>query len=236
MPGLIAVIDKNVKWMVWFSIASLFLELSFKRSNSLDSGMFLFLWMERLTATVFMVEYVARFADKGKKYVFSAMGAVDLISWLPFLVGFFIPVHLLGWVRALRVLRLLKQFRYDRRLQIFVLAIYRARNLIKPIMFVSVCISLFSSVLLYEAEKAAQPDTFGSIWNILCWHIPVTGTTVGFGDTFPITNVGKFCSVVFVLFPLISIVGCMIGVLGSQFQQCIEDEKNPDFDPLKEFT
>ena len=235
MEKVLKFIDRNVSWIVWFSVGSLVFELSLKRENSLESGMEIFLWIERVIAVLFFIEYGIRLKHKGIRYIFSIMGVIDLVSWLPFFVGFFVPPHLLGWVRTLRVVRLAKQFRYNRSLQIFALAIYRARNMIKPVINVAVCVSIFAATLLYQAEREAQPEAFGSIVNILCWHIPVTGTTVGFGDTFPITPIGKFCSVVFLLFPLISIVGCMLGVLGSQFQQCIEDENNPDFDPLEEF-
>lgn len=226
-------IDKHYKAILWLNICLLFAELSFSSQNSLDSHMWIFLWAERVLASLFLYEYVARASTGGKKYITSVFGIIDLLAWLPFMVGFFVPVSMLGWVRALRILRMAKQFKYDRRLQIFVLAIWQARKIIQAIGFVSVCIALFSAVLICEAEKAAQPE-FANIWNVLLWFIPVTGTTVGYGDMSPITIQGKFFAVTCLLLPLISIAGALLGVVGTQCQECIQMDRD-GVAPLEEF-
>ena len=50
---------------------------------------------------------------------------------------------------------------------------------------------LVSSTLLYMVEGEVQPDDFGSIPRAMWWSI-ATLTTVGYGDAFPITPLGKF--------------------------------------------
>ena len=241
MDKFIKFLDNHFKSLIWINIVLLFVELSFASSSSLDPKMVFFLWAERAIASVFILEYISRWissiqnGDKITSYPCSVFGIIDLMAWLPFLVGFFVPMYFLGWIRALRVLRMCKQFRHDRRIQIFALAIWKARRIIKAIGFVSICISLFSCVLIYECEKAAQPETFGNVWNVLLWYIPVTGTTVGYGDMFPITIAGKFFAVTCLLLPLISIVGALLGVLGSQFQECMEMDRS-DINPLEEFA
>lgn len=241
MSKFIGFLDTHIRFILWTTMILLFAELSFQTENSLDPRMRFFLWAERGIAALFMVEYVIRWMNavvSGRRvmeYPTSWFGLIDIIAWLPFLLGFYVPAYALGWIRALRVLRLLKMFRYDRKLQFFALAIYRSRRLIQAIGYVTVIISMFSAVLLYECEKAAQPDAFGNIWNVLLWFIPVTGTTVGYGDMSPATPAGKFFAVTCLLLPLISVVGAFLGVIGSQFQECIELEKNTDIDPLQEF-
>lgn len=230
-------IDNHIGLLIWTSIVLLFVELSTGSSNSLDGNMWIFLWVERLTAVIFMIEYILRIRESENKtgYVTSPLGIVDLLAFAPFMIGFFVPVSWLGWVRSLRILRLLKRFRYDRRLQLFLLALYRAWWLIRTIMSVAVFISLFAAVLLYGAEAKAQPESFGNIWSVLFWYIPVTGTTVGYGDMFPVTPIGRACSIIFLLIPLIGLSGSLLGVIGSQFQEIAEMERDPDIDPIEEF-
>ena len=68
---------------------------------------------ERLIAGVFTVEYFVRWRVIGKGYCLSAMGLIDFIVILPFLLGFFVPVEWLEIIRTLRVMRLLKWYRYS---------------------------------------------------------------------------------------------------------------------------
>lgn len=240
MKKVIEFLDNHFKFLIWINIVLLFVELSFSASHSLDPRMRLFLWTERLIASIYILEYVVRWTDsiregeRVSKYPLSILGLIDLLAFIPFLIGFGVPRQFLGWIRACRVLRMLKQFRYSRQLQIFVLAMWKARKLVCSIGFVASFISLFSAVMIYECEKVAQPDTFGNIWNVLFWYIPVTGTTVGYGDMFPVTIPGKFFAVTCLLTPLIAIVGALLGVLGSQLQECIEMDK-AGVDPLEEF-
>jgi len=52
-------------------------------------------------------------------------------------------------------------------------------------------IALFlAATLAYMAERAAQPDHFGSLPKALWWAI-VTLTTTGYGDAVPITGIGR---------------------------------------------
>jgi len=61
--------------------------------------------------------------------------------------------------------------------------------------------------LMYYAEHAAQPDKFPSIGASLWWAV-ITLTTIGYGDVFPITGLGKalggaiaVCGIGFVALP-----------------------------------
>ena len=67
-------------------------------------------------------------------------------------------------------------------------------------LFSGAMLLIVASSLLYFIEHDAQPDTFGSIPNAMWWGV-VTLTTVGYGDVYPITALGK-------------IVGAFISILG----------------------
>ena len=82
---------------------------------------------------------------------------------------------------------------------------------------------LAAGSLLYWAEGDAQPDKFGSIPRAMWWAI-VTLTTVGYGDTFPITPLGK------ILAGVIAIMGVMLialptGLFAASFTEAMERER-----------
>ncbi len=238
-------VDKFIKPLVWCSIILLFVELGMGSENSLSSGMWLFLWIERITASIFIVEYFCRWYEDHSNpdgnidvgcsyYPMSVMGVIDLLSWLPFIVGFFIPVNMLGWCRALRVLRVFKLFRYNRTLQLFALAIYKSWWFLRAIFFVTLCFGLLASALIFQAEKVAQPDTFGNIYNLF-WYIATADSTVGFGDMYPVTPLGKILTVLLVYLPGIAVFGSVMGVIGNSLAEVLTLEKDPSVDPIEEF-
>lgn len=244
MTKFLHFVDRFINPLVWLSIILLFVEFFLGSDNSLDSKMWIFLWIERVTASIFCVEYFVRlYEDKkcpnghydiGPSYARSVMGVIDLLAWLPFFVGFFVPVQFLGWIRALRVLRLFKLFRYHRTLQLFALAIYRGLWLLKAILFVSLCTGLFAAAMIFEAEKTAQPEKFGNIGNVF-YFIATADSTVGFGDYYPITPIGKFLTVLLIYLPGIAVFGSIMGIIGTSFTDIMHAEKDPNRDPIEDF-
>lgn len=245
MHRFISLVDKYIYWLVWLSIACLFIEFGTGSNNSVESGMPWFLWIERLTAGIFFVEYVCRFIEDRQtpnttldvghsSYPLSIMGLIDLLAFLPFVVGFFLPVSLLGWVRAFRVLRVLKLFRYSRNLKLFALAIYRSLWLLKAVGQAVLCFGLLAAALIYEAEHLAQPDKFDGLFSTI-YFIMTAATTVGFGDMFPITTQGRLVVMMFVYIPVIGSFASLIGILGASFNEVMQMERDPNVDPIEEF-
>ena len=67
-------------------------------------------------------------------------------------------------------------------------------------MFVLLLLLLIASSLMYYVEHDAQPEVFSSIPATMWWGV-VTLTTVGYGDVFPVTGIGK-------------VLGSIIAILG----------------------
>ena len=77
---------------------------------------------------------------------------------------------------------------------------------------------------MYLVEKDVQPDKFGSIPQAMWWAI-VTLTTVGYGDTFPITRAGKFFGSLIIILG-IGTVALPSGILASGFSDQLKRRKN----------
>lgn len=154
-------------------------------------GIFTIEYLLRLWIAPLDPQYAGRFGRL--RYAFSLMAIIDLVAILPTFLPMVFPADLLflRFLRTFRLFRLLKMTRYVEsfnRLDDAIIA--KKEALLVSVAMIGI-IWLFSSILLYLVEHEAQPDKFPSIPAALWWGI-VTLTSVGYGDTFPITPIGKF--------------------------------------------
>ena len=149
----------------------------------------------------------------GRAYLVSTIGIIDFIAILPFWLGFIVPAEWLGLVRTLRVLRLLKWYRYSQSVRIFSHALFDCRRYLFGMTLIVVILGLFSAVGIYELEKEAQPEAFGSLTNSL-WWTTVTLMTVGYGDAAPVTTMGKFFAQIVMLVG-VALTAAFIGIVGT---------------------
>ena len=229
---------ERVSWvLVYVSIVMYVVELSLGGRDSRESPA-IFLWTERIVAAIFTIEYAIRLWDSRRcvrEYALGPLGAIDLMAILPFWLGFFVPVQYLGVIRTLRILRFAKFVRYSRSLQLVLLGFYRAWPSLRSLVMVFLAVGLFNTVLIYELERYAQPDAFGSLSNC-AWYVLVSATTVGYGDMSPATWAGKLCASITLLAPALMLYASIVGVVGTEFVKVVEEEIDPTIDPLDEFN
>ena len=87
---------------------------------------------------------------------------------------------------------------------------------------------------MYQAERNAQPDAFDGIFNSL-WFTVVTVTTVGYGDMSPVTTVGKILAMLTFL-PSLAVFAGLIGIFSNVFSTVLEEELDPNVDPIAKFA
>jgi len=181
-------------------------------------------WAEVGTVGVFTMEYLLRLlvADRKLSFIFSFYGIVDLVAILPFYLSTGADLRA---VRAFRLLRLFKFFRYSDAIGIYA----RALKIVKDELVVfgsAAAIVLFvSAVGVYYLENEAQPDVFSSIFDGLWWAI-ATLTTVGYGDVYPVTAAGKaFTGIILVIG--LAVVGVPIGLFASALMQARREMREP---------
>lgn len=146
---------------------------------------------------------------------------IDLAAILPaFLPMFGFDLRVLRMFRALRLLRVLKLGRYSRALGMIGSVLRKRREeLLVTVGFVAALL-LIASCLMYYAEHDAQPETFVSIPAAMWWAV-VTLTTVGYGDMYPITPMGKIIAAVMSVLA-IGLVALPTGILGAGFVEEME--------------
>ncbi len=182
---------------------------------------------EVFVAAVFSVEYVLRVWSVGVeprfagvvgrlKYMVRPLVIVDLLALLPFLLGVLGGESLV--LRSLRVLRLLalsKLVRYSEAMRIVIGSIVERRFELLFAVMIAALMILVSATALYLIEGTAQPKAFGSIVRAMWWSV-VTLTTVGYGDVFPLTPLGKAFAAVTAIAG-IGMIAMPTGILAAAF-------------------
>jgi voltage-gated potassium channel len=216
--------DRFWKTLIWYSVATYFCEILMGAADSLHGHPF-FLWSERVVAGLFTYEVFHRLRKVG--YANSARFWVDLVAIIPFYFGFFVPVEWLGWIRTLRVLRLLKLYWYYEGIRDLLRAFIRAQKALKGALICMTVVVLFSSALLFQAEGPAQPEKFGHIGNCI-YYCLTAAVTVGFGDLYTVTPLGKLITIFFLYGPAILVAGSVIGIVGAAYQEELHKDEKKD--------
>ena len=126
----------------------------------------------------------------------SPLMIIDLIAILPFYLSMFNVDF--GFLRALRILRIFKLFRLTKfgEFDNLVTSILKEKK--EEFLFISLALFvllLTITPLVYYFEKDAQPEVFTSMVTTMWWAI-ITFTTVGYGDMYPVTVMGRILTTV----------------------------------------
>lgn len=177
-----------------------------------------FIHVEIVSTIIFIIDYILRWsvADitlPNSRYPFllypiTPMAIIDLLSILP-------GLHMLGGVfkvfrvtRLMRMLRLLKFIRYSPQIQILLRVLRKERVVLLSVMTITVFCILLTAIIMFNIEPRCNPatgaPTFETFFDALYWSTE-TLTSVGYGDVCPVTDFGRFISMISSLFSVILI-------------------------------
>lgn len=181
--------------------------------------------IELVTVVIFIIEYILRLwtADilypkysRGKaiaRFICSFDGIVDLITIIS-------SFYLSGFValRILRVIRIFRLFRINASYDSFnvIATVFRKkRKQIFSSVIIIIIFMLISSLCIYGAEHDAQPEAFENAFSGIWWSLS-TIFTVGYGDIYPITILGRVLTV-FITFLGVGAVAIPTGIISAGF-------------------
>ncbi len=207
-------------FMMVVIVASL-IPLAFRRDDLAFSV------IDRSAVAVFIVDYILRLMTAdfkyGKKaassflrYPFSPMAVIDLLTILPtltFLDGGFRLLRILRLIRALRVLRVFRILRYSRSFAIIVSVFRRQRASLLTVLTLALGYVLISALIVYNVE----PETFPTFFDAVYWAT-VTLTTVGYGDIYPVSTIGRVIAMISSFFG-IAIVALPAGIITAGYME-----------------
>lgn len=231
------IFDVSIMTLIVLSVLSIILESFQSVADRFGSVFHVF---EIMTVVVFTAEYLARIwtadllypnvARPRLKYILSFMAIMDLLAVLPFYLPFFsADLRFLRMVRLLRLFRLLRIFKLGRYFDALQLIVHVLReSAAQLVISVALClfVMLFSAIVMYTVENPVQPEQFPNVIASLWWAI-CTLTTVGYGDVYPITAVGRFFAAVISLVG-IGIIAIPTGIIAGGFSNAINSRSSID--------
>ena len=174
----------------------------------------IFWYFDLISGMCFVLDYLLRwatadFSSKHNKvvafliYPFTPMAIIDLLSILPS-VGVFKPTFkLLRITRLIKIFRVLKIVRYSHRIELLFNVLRKERVTLLSVFMIAVFYIIVTALIMFNAEGATEVNgtNFRNFFDALYWAT-TTLTTVGYGDIYPATSIGR----------LISMLSAIVGV------------------------
>lgn len=203
-----------------------------------------FEYFEYFSVFVFSLEYIGRvwtctYFEKyshpimGRiKFMFSFMALIDLLAIMPFYLPLFFAVdgRVLRILRLFRIMRIFKMGRYSTAFNMIVTVVSKRKEELLVTLTIVFVMLILASSLMYYVEHEAQPEAFRNIPETMWWGV-ATLTTVGYGDVYPITGLGKLLGA-FIAILGVGIFALPAGIIASGFEseisQRMKDKEKKD--------
>lgn len=184
---------------------------------------FTFEYIVRIWACTSQPEYRRPFWGR-LKFALTPLAIIDLLAILPFYLAFTtLDLRFIRTLRIFRLLRVLKLVRYSKSISLFGTVLRNRKEELIVTASIVVILMVLSASFIYFAEHGAQPEAFPDIPSSMWWAI-VTLTTVGYGDVFPVTTLGKIFAA-FIAVLGIGMFALPTGILGASFVEELEKRR-----------
>lgn len=186
--------------------------------------------IEAVTSVLFLIEYLLRIMtadflypkEKNKikavfKFMISLSGLIDLFTLFPFIMPFLFPSGMVAF-RLFRVFRIFRLFRLTSQYDAFQVIVNvlneKKRQLVSSVVILLIFM-VASSLVMYDLEHVAQPDQFQNAFSGIWWAVSAF-LTVGYGDIYPVTLMGKVMGIV-IAFTGVGLVAIPTGIISAGF-------------------
>lgn len=187
-----------------------------------------------VVVSVFIIDYLLnwmtadiRFGKHGIwpfiRYPFSLPGIVDMLSILPALAFIHDGFRLLRITRGLRILRMLSVFKlvhHSQNMILVVRTLRESRDSLLAVGYLAAGYILVSSLVIFNVE----PQTFPSFFDALYWAT-VSLTTVGYGDIYPVSTIGR-CVTMFSSLLGIALIALPAGIITAGYMNALQSLQN----------
>lgn len=208
-------------------IVSIF-PLAFKSTNTF------FTIIDYITVAIFIIDYILRLITADFKlnrknptsfvlYVFTPMAIIDLILILPSLTILNSGFRLLKLFRLLRtakILRVLKFVCYSKSIEIIINVLKKEKNALSAVATLAIVYILISALVIFNVE----PQSFDNFFDAVYWAT-VSLTTVGYGDIYPVSTIGRLVTMVSSIFG-IAIIALPSGIITGGYLEAIHSSKD----------
>jgi len=132
---------------------------------------------------------------------------------------------LFGWFRhssltdVLKVFRIIRIFRYSKGIRTIIDILQKSKKALIAVGSLAVGYILISALIIFNIE----PGTFNTFFDAVYWAT-VSLTTVGYGDIYPVTAIGRSIAMLSSFFG-IAIVALPAGVVTAEYMKSLNDKE-----------
>lgn len=189
-----------------------------------------FLVIDKIAVVIFIIDYCLRLSTADFKlnkgivsfflYPVTPMAILDLLCILPSLSiisGSFRILKVFRLFRTLRVFRVFKAIRYSKSIQMIKYVFQTQKRPLMTVGILAVVYILISALVIFNVE----PDSFDTFFDAIYWAT-VSLTTMGYGDIYPVTSIGRIVTMVSSIFG-IAIIALPSGIITAGFMERLND-------------
>jgi voltage-gated potassium channel len=227
--GTDSIYSKIYDWTMLFFIVISIIPLAFREQNP---------WFEvfdKVAVTAFILDYLLRWMtadyrlpDRSKwmafvTYPFTAFAIVDLLSILPSIVVINKAFKLFRITRLFKILRVFKFIRYSKNVQILIKVLRKERHILLTVLGIAVFYIIVTALIMFNVEESLMFEDF---FDALYWAT-TTLTTVGYGDIYPATDLGRFISMLSAILG-VAIIALPSGVITASYLDELRESKKQE--------
>ena len=221
------VVSKVYDILMLFLIVASILPLAFRSTYPA------FEVLDKIAVTAFIIDYLMRWMTADYKmperkrwqafllYPFTLFAIIDLLSILPFFIDFNRAFKLFRISRLLKILRVFKFIRYSKNMQILFKVLHKEKNILFTVMMIAVTYIFITALIMFNIEESAM---FTDFFDALYWAT-TTLTTVGYGDIYPLTDIGRVISMFSAIFG-VAVIALPSGVITASYLEELREEKS----------
>ena len=185
--------------------------------------------IDNITSLLFLIDYLLRFCtadfhlNKGKLsflyYPFTPLAIIDLLCLSPSVLLWNNSLKLLKIIRFTRMLRLFKIIRHSKNITIILNVLKKQKDSLVIVGIFSLGYIFLSALIIFNVE----PNTFPSFFDAIYWAT-ISLTTVGYGDIFAVSTIGKIITMFSSLIG-VAIVVLPAGIITAGYMEEIQNHK-----------
>ena len=225
--GRDSVISKIYDWAMLFFIVISIIPLAFREQN------IWFEWFDKVSVSIFIIDYLLRWVTADYRmperpkwvafltYPFTAFAIVDLLSILPSVLVANKALKLFRITRLFKILRVFKFVRYSKNVQILFKVLRKERHILFTVFWIALFYILITALIMFNVEESAMFEDF---FDALYWAT-TTLTTVGYGDIYPSTDIGRVISMLSAILG-VAVIALPSGVITASYLEELRESKN----------
>ena len=188
--------------------------------------------MDKVSVSIFIIDYLLRWftadlrhPDKPRavaflQYPVTPMAIIDLLSIIP---SFFVinrALKLFRITRLMKILRVVRIIRYSEHVQILIRVLTKERKILLTVFLMAVAYIFITALIMFNIEDS---ELFANFFDALYWAT-TTLTTVGYGDIYPGSDIGRAISMLSAIFG-VAIIALPSGVITAGYLDELRESK-----------